>query len=114
MPSAASALTLPEITAAVLAAPPLAFVQPPAPEQTLRSYVLTVGGGRNIDELMVSLGYAPALADRVTEGLQAMPEEAQRRIAAALGRPLAEVTWACGGRLLLAPAVGLGRRGVGR
>lgn len=106
----ADALTLPELTALVDASPGPAVVQPPAPVQSLRSYVAVVGGGRAVSTVMRALGYSPTLADRVDQRVQAMPAEVVSRMAAYLQVPREDVLWACGGRELVAPAPGLGRR----
>jgi len=102
--------TLTEINAALKLLPANIPVQPPSPMQSLTSYVETYGGGRTVADLMAALGYNPLLAERVDQRLQVMPRSALRRLAAYMGRPLAEVTWAAGERELAAPAPGLGRR----
>lgn len=101
--------TLAEINAALKLLPSAAYVTPPSPEQTLASYVATYGAGRNVVDVMQLLGYSPALAARVDARQQAMPSSAIERLAAFLRRPRAEVVWACGGRVLAAPAPGIGR-----
>lgn len=100
-----SSATLEEMTALALAAG-TPFVAPPAPEQSLTSYVAAVGGGRTVADVMASLGLAPALAARVDQGLQSMPASAIEGIAAVLGAPVADVVWACGGRVARARAPG--------
>lgn len=102
--------TLTEITAALKLLPANIPVQPPSPVQSLTSYVETYGGGRTVADLMNVLGYNPLLAQRVDQRLQVMPRTALARLAAYIGRPLAEVTWAAGERELTAPAPGIGRR----
>lgn len=108
MPSAATAPTLPEITAAILAAPPPAFTQSPTEEQTLRAYAQAWGGGKNIATLLTELGYPAALSDRVDARLEAAPLELLRRLAGLMGRPLDELVWAAGNVILTAPPPGLG------
>jgi len=107
---AADSPTLPELTARVQSSAPLPAVQPPAPQQTLRSYIRQVGGGRSVSGVMEALGYSPTLADRVDQRLQAMPATVIDRIAQYLQVPRQDVLWACGGLELVAPALGLGRR----
>lgn len=108
-PTQTAAPTLAEQTAALALAAPLPFVEPPAPEATLRSYIGVYGGGRSVSAVMVALGYSPTLAERVDQRVQVMPGSAVDRMAAYLGRPRDEILWACGGQELLAPAPGVGR-----
>lgn len=82
----------------------------PSPEQTLRSYVETWSTGPTVDELFVALGVDPTLATRVDERVQVLPIDVAERLAAWLGRPVAEVIWAAGGRTLTALAPGVNRR----
>jgi hypothetical protein len=94
-------------TLKAVVAPVLVSVPPPSAVQTLAVYVPTVSAYTS-ESLARALGYSPFLFTNVDQRAQVMPSDAVDRIAAALRRPRGEVVWACGGRELRAPAIGLG------
>lgn len=81
----------------------------PSPEQSLRSYVATWSTS-NVDSLFVLLGVSPVLAERVDARLQVIPLDLAERLANWLRRPVGEVIWAAGGKVLAAPSPGADRR----
>lgn len=92
----------------------LALVAPsrvgtPSPKATLQSYITTFSK-LPPQTIAARLGVSPRLFASVDARRQVMPADLVQRLASYLGRPVAEVVWACGGAWLTAPAPGLGRR----
>lgn len=94
---------------AALALRALPIVGTPSPKATLQSYITTFSR-LPPQTIAARLGASPQLFVNVDARRQVMPANLVQRLAAYLGRPVAEVVWACGGAQLTAPAPGLGRR----